>query len=258
MIDLSTPQGAGARLVEVTASPVRQPIVELVDVSRTFDGDAPVHALRDVNLTIWPGDWLAIVGPSGSGKSTLLNVIGLLDRHTAGVYRFEGLDVDGLDDLGRAGVRGRRIGFVFQAFHLLPHRSVVENVMLAELYVGAPRHGRRERALAELNRVGLGDRADFLPTRLSGGERQRVAIARALIGQPSLLLCDEPTGNLDSKSAAGVLDIFEQLSADGLTLVVITHDEAVASRAERRVRMIDGMVVEVDQGMAAEQPVTQR
>ena len=249
---------ADAALVDVSASPIRHPVVELVDVSRTFDGDAPVHALRNVNLRIPPGDWLAIVGPSGSGKSTLLNVIGLLDRHSAGTYLFEGVDVDGLDDLRRAGLRGRRIGFVFQAFHLLPHRSVVENVMLAELYAGTPRRGRRERALAELNRVGLGDRAEFLPTRLSGGERQRVAIARALIGQPSLLLCDEPTGNLDSRSAAGVLDIFEQLSADGLTLVVVTHDEAVASRAHRRVGMVDGVAAEVGGVMAPEQPVRQR
>ena len=235
--------------VDGTGSPDRQPVVELIGVSRTFGGDAPVHALRDVNLTIWPGDWLAIVGPSGSGKSTLLNIIGLLDRQTAGSYRFGGVDVSALDDLRRAGLRGRRIGFVFQAFHLLPHRSVLENVMLAELYVGAPRRGRRERARAALDRVGLGDRADFLPTQLSGGERQRAAIARALVGYPSLLLCDEPTGNLDSRNAAGVLDIFEQLSADGLTLVVITHDEQVASRAHRRLRMVDGVVGEVGPGM---------
>ncbi len=244
MIGASGGALAEARPVDGTGSPDRQPVIQLIGVSRTFGGDAPVHALRDVNLTIWPGDWLAIVGPSGSGKSTLLNVIGLLDRQTAGSYRFGGVDVSALDDLRRAGLRGRRIGFVFQAFHLLPHRSVVENVMLAELYVGAPRRGRRERARAALDRVGLADRADFLPTRLSGGERQRAAIARALIGSPSLLLCDEPTGNLDTRNAAGVLDIFEQLSADGLTLVVITHDEQVASRAQRRLRMVDGVVGE--------------
>jgi putative ABC transport system ATP-binding protein len=240
---------AEAMPVDGPGSPDRQPVVELIGVSRTFGGDAPVHALRDVNLTIWPGDWLAILGPSGSGKSTLLNIIGLLDRQTAGSYRFGGVDVSALDDLRRAGLRGRRIGFVFQAFHLLPHRSVVENVMLAELYVGAPRRGRRERARAALDRVGLGDRVDFLPTQLSGGERQRAAIARALVGYPSLLLCDEPTGNLDSRNAAGVLDIFEQLSADGLTLVVITHDEQVASRAHRRLRMVDGVVGEAGPGM---------
>ena len=223
-----------------------QPVVELIGVSRTFNGGAPVHALRGVDLTIWPGDWLAIVGPSGSGKSTLLNVIGLLDRHTAGTYRFEGVDVDTLDDVRRAGLRGRRIGFVFQSFHLMPHRSVLENVMLAELYIGTPRRGRRERARAALARVGLSDREDFLPTRLSGGQRQRTAIARALMGEPSLLLCDEPTGNLDSHSAENVLDVLGQLSDDGLTLVVITHDEHVASRAHRRVRITDGTLREVE------------
>ena len=223
----------------------RQPVVELIGVSRTFNGGAPVHALRGVDLTIWPGDWLAIVGPSGSGKSTLLNVVGLLDRHTAGTYRFEGVDVDSLDDVRRAGLRGRRIGFVFQSFHLMPHRSVLENVMLAELYIGAPRRGRRERARAALARVGLSDREDFLPTRLSGGQRQRTAIARALMGEPSLLLCDEPTGNLDSESADNLLDVLEQLSTEGLTLVMITHDEHVASRARRRVRIIDGTLREM-------------
>ena len=222
------------------------PVVELRGISRTFDRDPPVHALRGVDLSIWPGEWLAIVGPSGSGKSTLLNVLGLLDRQTGGTYRLDGVDVNELDDLARAGVRGRKIGFIFQAFHLLPHRTVLENVMLAELYVGAPRQGRRERALEALERVGLGDRADFLPTRLSGGQRQRAAIARALMADPSLLLCDEPTGNLDSKSAANVLDILGQLARSGLTLIVITHDENVAARAGRRVRIIDGELVEVE------------
>jgi ABC-type lipoprotein export system ATPase subunit len=222
------------------------PVVELRGVYRTYDRDPPVYALRNVDLTIWPGDWLAIVGPSGSGKSTLLNVLGLLDRQTAGTYRFDGVDVNALDDVARAGLRGRRIGFIFQAFHLLPHRTVLENVMLAELYIGRPRRGRAERALAALERVGLGDRADFLPTRLSGGQRQRAAIARALMGEPSLLLCDEPTGNLDSKSAANVLDILGELSRSGLTLIVITHDEHVAARAARQVRIIDGQLGEVE------------
>ena len=222
------------------------PVVELRGISRTFDRETPVRALSDVDLTIAPGEWLAIVGPSGSGKSTLLNVLGLLDRQTSGTYLFNGVDVNALDDLARAGLRGRHIGFIFQAFHLLPHRSVLENVMLAELYMGASRRGRRERALAALERVGLGDRADFLPTRLSGGQRQRAAIARSLMGEPSLLLCDEPTGNLDSKSAANVLDILGQLGREGLTLVVITHDEHVAARADRRVRIIDGMLGEIE------------
>ena len=221
------------------------PVVELQGVTRTFDRDPPVYALRDVNLSIWPGEWLAIVGPSGSGKSTLLNVLGLLDRPTEGRYLLEGVDVDELDDLGRAGLRGRRIGFIFQAFHLLPHRSVLENVMLAELYIGKPRKGRRDRAMAALDRVSLTDRADFSPTKLSGGQQQRAAIARALIGEPSLLLADEPTGNLDTRNAGSVLDVFSDLSADGLTLAVITHDEHVASRASRRVRIVDGVLHEM-------------
>lgn len=222
------------------------PVVELRGISRTFDRDPPVHALRGVDLTIWPGEWLAVVGPSGSGKSTLLNVLGLLDRQTEGTYLLDGVDVNEHDDLARAGLRGRKIGFIFQAFHLLPHRSVLENVMLAELYVGAPRRGRQERALAALERVGLGDRADFLPTRLSGGQRQRAAIARALMAEPSILLCDEPTGNLDSKSADNVLGILGELTRSGLTLIVITHDEHVAAQADRRVRIIDGQLVEVE------------
>lgn len=237
---MTIPGGSGASPAPGTA------VVELRGVSRTFDRDPPVHALRGVDLTISAGEWLAVVGPSGSGKSTLLNVLGLLDRPTGGTYRFDGVDVGELDDLARAGLRGRRIGFIFQAFHLLPHRTVLENVMLAELYVGAPRRGREQRALAALERVGLGDRASFLPTRLSGGQRQRAAIARSLMADPSLLLCDEPTGNLDSKSAANVLDILGELSGSGLTLVVITHDEGVAARANRRVRIVDGELVEVE------------
>ena len=221
------------------------PVVRLVGLSRTFGEDPPVHALRDVDLTIRPGEWVAIVGPSGSGKSTLLNILGLLDRQTAGTYHFDGIDIAGLDDLQRAGLRGRGIGFVFQSFHLLPHRSVLENVMLAELYVGKPRRGRRQRARTALDRVGLADRAEFLPTKLSGGQQQRAAIARALIGEPDLLLADEPTGNLDSHNAEGVLDVFRQLSDEGLTLAVITHDEHVASRASRRVRIVDGVLHEV-------------
>jgi ABC-type lipoprotein export system ATPase subunit len=221
------------------------PLVRLERLTRTFGEDPPVHALRDVDLTIRHGEWVAIVGPSGSGKSTLLNILGLLDRQTSGVYRLEGIDVAGLDDLDRAGLRGSRIGFIFQAFHLMPHRSVLENVMLAELYTGRPRRGRRERAMAALDRVSLTERADFSPTKLSGGQQQRAAIARALIGEPSLLLADEPTGNLDTWNAEGVLDVFRGLSSEGLTLAVITHDDHVASRAGRRVRIVDGVLQEM-------------
>jgi len=224
----------------------RGAVIELAGVSRSFGNDPPVHALRDVDLTIWRGEWVAIIGPSGSGKSTLLHVLGLLDRQTAGAYRFDGVDVAALDDLSRAGLRGTAIGFVFQAFHLLAHRSVLENVMLGELYTGVSRRGRRERALAALERVGLSDRAQFLPTKLSGGQRQRAAVARSLIGEPRLLLCDEPTGNLDSQSAESLLDLFAELSADGLTLAVITHDDHVASRADRLVRIVDGQLLELE------------
>jgi ABC-type lipoprotein export system ATPase subunit len=221
------------------------PVVHLEGVSRVFGVEPPVHALRGVDLTITTGEWVAIVGPSGSGKSTLLNVLGLLDRQSSGTYLLEGLDVDDLDDMSRAGLRGRLIGFIFQAFHLLPHRTVLENVMLAELYVGGVRRGRRERALAALDRVGLAARAEFLPTRLSGGQQQRAAIARALMGEPSLLLCDEPTGNLDSETADSVLDLFAELSSDSLTIAMITHDEHVAARAHRRVRIVDGVLREL-------------
>ena len=220
-------------------------VLELNQVGRQFSSDPPVYGLIDVDLQLEPGEWLAITGPSGAGKSTLLNVIGCLDRPTSGRYVFEGIDTATLSDSQRAGLRSRRIGFVFQSFHLLPHRSVLENVMLAEVYgkqssIAQSRRGRRERALAALERVGLSHRVDYLPTKLSGGERQRVAIARALIGSPSLLLCDEPTGNLDSKSTVDLLDLFETLNQQGLTLVIVTHDENVANRAGRRVQIIDG------------------
>jgi len=213
-------------------------------VSRVFDTDPPVLALVDADLTIEPGDWVAIEGPSGSGKSTLLNVLGCLDRHTSGTYRFEGVDVTALSDRERAGLRSRRIGFVFQSFHLMGHRSVVENVMLAEVYRRQSRRGRRERAMTALERVGLTNRAEFMPTRLSGGEQQRVAIARALLGSPSLLLSDEPTGNLDSKTSEKILDLFADLHEQGFTIVMITHESHVAQRADRRIHIRDGRLEE--------------
>jgi ABC-type lipoprotein export system ATPase subunit len=201
--------------------------------------------VHDIDLQIDSGDYVSIVGPSGSGKSTLLHIIGLLDQPTSGTYLLDGSDTTSTSERGRAGLRATRIGFVFQAFHLLAHRSVLENVMLAEIYVGASRQGRAQRALDALKRVGLGERAEFLPTRLSGGERQRAAIARALIGNPKLLLCDEPTGNLDTRNAASVLDLFEQLAREGLTLAVVTHDDHVAARANRIVGIVDGVLSEV-------------
>jgi macrolide transport system ATP-binding/permease protein len=222
-----------------------QYVLELHKISRQFGSDPPVHALVDVDLQLKAGEWLAITGPSGAGKSTLLHILGCLDRPTCGSYFLDGIDTTRLSDRERAGLRSRRIGFVFQSFHLLPYRTVLENVMLAEVYRQQSYRGRQERALAALERVGLSHRVDFLPTKLSGGEKQRVAIARALMGSPSLLLCDEPTGNLDSKSTASLLDLFADLNRQGLTLVVVTHDERVAQRASRRVHIIDGALTDV-------------
>ena len=226
----------------------KQYVLELRAVGRQFGSDPVVHALRDVDLGLERGEWLAITGPSGAGKSTLLNILGCLDRPSSGEYLFEGINTEVLSDEERAGLRGRRIGFVFQSYHLLPRRSVIENVMLSEVYREQSQEGRRERALAALERVGLSHRVDFMPTKLSGGERQRVAIARALVGSPSLLLCDEPTGNLDSKSGSEILDLFERLNQQGLTLIVVTHDDKVAQRAHRQVHIIDGKLTEIRNG----------
>lgn len=233
--------GAGAGPSDATGPATAPAVIELDGVARVHPGDPPVAALRRADLVVRTGEYVAIVGPSGSGKSTLLNVIGCLDRHTAGVYRLDGVDVSTLSDRQRALARAERIGFVFQAFHLLTNRSIEENVMLAELYTRRPRRGRRQRALSSLEQVGLDHRIGFPAGRLSGGERQRVAVARALVARPSLLLCDEPTGNLDSRTAASLLDLLEQLRAGGLTILLITHDPVVAARADRRFRIEDGV-----------------
>ena len=207
--------------------------------------EVETQALNDVSLQIDAGEFVAVMGPSGCGKSTLLNILGCLDRPTAGTYLIDGIDAASLSDEQRASLRARRIGFVFQTFHLLSHRTALENVMLAEVYRGGEREGRAERAMASLDRVGMGKRRDFFPTKLSGGEQQRVAIARALLGSPRLLLCDEPTGNLDSVNTASLLKLFDGLAAQGLTLVVITHDEDVAAHARRLIRIVDGQLTEV-------------
>jgi putative ABC transport system permease protein len=219
-------------------------VLELSKVCKSFDFDPVVTALVDIDLIVNRGDWLAITGPSGSGKSTLLNIIGCLDQPSSGSFRFDGIETTTLKEAERAGLRSQRIGFVFQSFHLLPYRTVLENVMLAEIYRGQPQQGRRQRAMQAITRVGLAHRADFLPMKLSGGERQRVAIARAIVGNPSLLLCDEPTGNLDSANSANLLDIFEELNRDGLTLVVVTHDPEVARRSARQIHIIDGRLTD--------------
>jgi len=220
-------------------------VLELSKVCKQYGTDPAVNALVEVDLSLDRGEWLAITGPSGAGKSTLLNIIGCLDRSTSGSYRFDGVETTTLSDRQRAGLRSQRIGFVFQSFHLLPYRNVLENVMLAEVYRRGSARGRRDRALSAIERVGLLHRMDFLPSKLSGGEKQRVAIARALVGSPSLLLCDEPTGNLDSTSSARILDCLEGLHREGLTIVVVTHDETVAARASRRVQVVDGVATEL-------------
>ncbi|MGW3038539.1 ABC transporter ATP-binding protein [Kitasatospora sp. NPDC001159] len=220
------------------------PVIRLDGVGRSFPGTPPVVALHPCDLTIERNEYVAITGPSGSGKSTLLHLLGLLDTPTTGSYTLDGIDTARLSDRDRSTLRGRRIGFVFQSFHLLPNRTAEENVLLAQVYNRTPRAGRREAARAALSLVGLGHRADSLPTVLSGGERQRIAIARALVNRPSLLLCDEPTGNLDSANAKSVLNHFRQLHEQGYTLVVITHDPAVAGGAQRTVRISDGRLSE--------------
>lgn len=220
------------------------PVMELVGISREYGEDPPVRALRNVTLHVARGEWLAIEGPSGSGKSTLLNVLGCLDRATAGTYRFDGHDVGSLSDRALGGLRSRHIAFVFQSFHLLDHRTVAENVMLAEVYQHRPRRDRRARAEAMIERVGLAHRTDYLPSRLSGGERQRVAIARALLGSRQVLLCDEPTGNLDTVNSAAIMDLLASLHDEGLTIVMITHSPDLARTASRLVTIVDGRLTE--------------
>lgn len=212
------------------------------DVCRTYPGPPPVTALRDIDLTIESGEYIAVTGPSGAGKSTLLNLLGLLDRPSLGSCELNGIDVAGLSEAQRSALRGARIGFIFQSFHLLPHRTATENVILAQVYNHRPHAGRAGAALDALDRVGLSHRAHAFPTTLSGGERQRVAIARAVVNKPKLVLCDEPTGNLDSAATGAVLDLFDELNSAGLTIVVITHDDMVASRAHRRITIFDGRI----------------
>jgi len=226
----------------VTPAP---PLVEFRDVTRSFPGPPEVQALKAATLTVDAGDYISIVGPSGSGKSTMLNLLGLLDRPSVGEYRLAGSLTGDLSEDERAAVRARFIGFVFQSFHLLPRRSVLDNVLMPMLYSGVPRREREARARDALTRVGLGHRIDFFPNSLSGGERQRVAVARAVVSSPQLLLADEPTGNLDQRTSGEVMELFEELNADGLTLIVITHDDAVARRAGRSIRIADGRLTEL-------------
>ncbi|MFE0774514.1 ABC transporter ATP-binding protein [Streptomyces sp. NPDC058861] len=219
-------------------------VIEFREVSMTYGGPPPVQALQPCDLTITKGEYVVIVGPSGSGKSTLLNIAGLLDTPTEGTYLLDGIDTQKITEAQRAALRSKRIGFVFQSFHLLPHRSAQDNVELAMLYQRVDRRTRRNRAATVLDRVGLGHRSHALPTHLSGGERQRVAIARALAAEPSLLLCDEPTGNLDSATTTAILDLLDDLHHEGMTIAVITHDANVAARGERTITIRDGHLTE--------------
>lgn len=220
-------------------------ILNLQNIFKDYQQDKlVVPVLKDVSLQVEEGEYVAIMGPSGSGKTTLMNIIGCLDRPTSGTYELAGEDVLKYKDKEMSDLRLRRIGFVFQSFHLLPRQSALENVALPLSYAGIKKKERRQRAAEALARVGLGERVDFKPTQLSGGQKQRVAIARAMVNNPKILLADEPTGALDSKSGQQIMELFEKLNEEGVTIVMITHDKKIASNAKRIIHIIDGMVTE--------------
>lgn len=221
-----------------------QPVIRLEHIFKTYgSGDTEVRALSDVNLLVDSGEYAAIMGPSGSGKSTAMNVIGCLDRPTTGHYYLDGVDVAGLSDVELAHIRNRKLGFVFQQFHLLSQLSALENVMLPMVYAGVPYRERRERAAEALDQVGLSNRLNNRPNQLSGGQQQRVAIARAIVNRPVLLLADEPTGALDSQTTQEVMNIFSELNASGITVVMVTHESEVARLTNRIIWFRDGEVV---------------
>ena len=216
-------------------------ILRMTDICKDYQqGKEPVRVLKNINMTVEQGDYLAIMGPSGSGKTTLMNLIGCLDVPTSGSYELDGRDLKDLSDDDLADIRNRQLGFVFQSFHLLPKMTALDNVALPLLYADVPLKERRERAAEALNAVGLGERMEFLPNQLSGGQCQRVAIARAMVTRPKLLLADEPTGALDTKSGNQIMEIFRRLSEEGMTIVMITHEPAIAECADKTYRILDG------------------
>lgn len=218
-------------------------MIEVSGVNKTFIlGDSEVHALNNINLHIGQGEYVSVMGPSGSGKSTLMNMLGLLDRPNNGRYSLNGVDTQALDENERARLRREQIGFVFQSYHLIARLTAWENVELPLLLAGVPARERRESVKPILEKLGIARRSHHLPNQLSGGERQRVAIGRSIIMKPAIILADEPTGNLDSKSGSEVTEILENLNRDGITLLIVTHDNAMGSRARRRIRMADGVV----------------
>ena len=219
-------------------------VINVANLTKTYaSGELEVQALRGLTFTINRGEYVAIMGPSGSGKSTLMNVLGCLDRATTGTYKLDGIDVSQLDDNQLAEIRLKKLGFVFQGFNLLARTDALRNVSLPLFYAGMPAKERERLALERLKEVGIGERARHKPTELSGGEQQRVAIARALVNDPAVLLADEPTGNLDSKTSSEILALFDRLSAGGRTIIVVTHDEGVAKRSRRILRMLDGVIM---------------